>query len=71
MSRAYTPVLVGVVSLVSEIWLPFKNDQISLLDHGNKISSKLLLLLLIIIIIIISSIIINAYTSNFSYLCVL
>ena len=73
MSRAYTPVLVGVVSLVSEIWLPFKNNQISLLDHGNKISSKLLLLLLIIIIIIIiiSSIIINVYTSNFSYLCVL
>ena len=30
MSRACTPVLVGVFSLVSEIWLPFKNDQISL-----------------------------------------
>ena len=29
MSRAYTPVLVGVVSPVSEIWLPFKNGQIS------------------------------------------
>ena len=70
MSRACTPVLVGVASLVSEIWLPFKNSQISLSDHGNKIISKLLLLL-IIIIIIISSIIINAYTSNFSYLCVL
>ena len=34
MSRACTPVLVGVVSLVSEIWLPFKNGQISLLGHG-------------------------------------
>ena len=30
MSRACTPVLVGVVSSVSEIWLPFKNGQISL-----------------------------------------
>ena len=70
MSCACTPVLVGVTSLVSEIWLPFKNGQFSLSDHGNKISSKLLLLL-IIIIIIISSIIINVYTSNFSYLCVL
>ena len=34
MSRACTPVLVGVVSLVSEIWLPFKYGQISLLGHG-------------------------------------
>ena len=34
MSRACTPVFVGVVSLVSEIWLPFKNGQISLLGHG-------------------------------------
>ena len=34
MSRACTPVLVGVVSLVSEIWLPFKNGQISLSTHG-------------------------------------
>ena len=34
MSRAYTPVLVGVVSPVLEIWLPFKNGQISLLGHG-------------------------------------
>ena len=34
MSRACTPVLVGVVSLVSEIWLPFKNGQISLSRHG-------------------------------------
>ena len=34
MSRAYTPVLVGVVSPVSEIWVPFKNGQISLLGHG-------------------------------------
>ena len=30
MSRACTPVLVGVASSVSEIWLPFKNGQISL-----------------------------------------
>ena len=34
MSRACAPVLVGVVFLVSEIWLPFKNDQISLSGHG-------------------------------------
>ena len=34
MSRAYTQVLVGVVSPVSEIWLPFKNGQISLSGHG-------------------------------------
>ena len=34
MSRAFTPVLVGVVSPVSEIWLPFKNSQISLSGHG-------------------------------------
>ena len=30
MSRACTPVLVGVTPPVSEIWLPFKNSQISL-----------------------------------------
>ena len=34
MSSACIPVLVGVVSSVSEIWLPFKNDQISLSGHG-------------------------------------
>ena len=34
MSSACTLVLVGVASLVLEIWLPFKNDQISLLGHG-------------------------------------
>ena len=34
MSRACTPVLVGVTLPVSEIWLPFKNGQISLLGHG-------------------------------------
>ena len=34
MSRACIPVLVGVVALVSEIWLPFKNGQISLSGHG-------------------------------------
>ena len=33
MSRACTPVLVGVVSPVLEIWLPFKNGQISLSGH--------------------------------------
>ena len=34
MSRACTSVLVGVVSPVLEIWLPFKNGQISLSGHG-------------------------------------
>ena len=34
MSRAFTPVLVGVTLPVSEIWLPFKNGQISFLGHG-------------------------------------
>ena len=34
MSNACTPILVGVVSLVSMIWLPFKNGQISLSRHG-------------------------------------
>ena len=34
MSRAYMPVLVGVSPPVSEIWLPFKNGQISLSGHG-------------------------------------
>ena len=34
MSRACKLVLVGVASPVSEIWLPFKNSQISLLGHG-------------------------------------
>ena len=34
MSRACTPVLVGVTPLVSEIWLPFKNGQISHSGHG-------------------------------------
>ena len=36
MSCACTPVLVGVVTSVSEIWLPFKNGQISLLGHGHS-----------------------------------
>ena len=42
MSSACTPVLVGVVFPFSEIWLPFKNGQISLLTHGlyNPWSSK-------------------------------
>ena len=34
MSSSCTPILVGVVSSVSEIWLPFKNGQISLSGHG-------------------------------------
>ena len=34
MSSACTPVLVGVASSISEIWLPFKNGQISLSGHG-------------------------------------
>ena len=34
MSSSCTPILVGVISLVSEIWLPFKNGQISLSGHG-------------------------------------
>ena len=34
MSRACTPVLVGMAFSVSEIWLPFKNSQISLSGHG-------------------------------------
>ena len=40
MSRACTPVLVGVVSPVSEIWLPFKNGQISLSRHYSPWSLK-------------------------------
>ena len=40
MSSSCTPILVGVVSSVSEIWLPFKNGQISLLGHGLPWSSK-------------------------------
>ena len=34
MSCACTPVLMGVTPPVSEIWLPFKNGQISLSGHG-------------------------------------
>ena len=34
MSSSCTPGLVGVASLVSELWLPFKNGQIFLSDHG-------------------------------------
>ena len=34
MSSSWTTILVGVVSSVSEIWLPFKNGQISLSGHG-------------------------------------
>ena len=39
MSRACTPVLVGVTPPVSEIWLPFKNGQISLSGHGYSLWS--------------------------------
>ena len=34
MSSAGTPILVDMACLVSEIWLLFKNGQISLLGHG-------------------------------------
>ena len=34
MSCACTPFLVDVAPPVLEIWLPFKNGQISLLGHG-------------------------------------
>ena len=34
MSCACIPVLVGMTLPVLEIWLPFKNGQISLLGHG-------------------------------------
>ena len=34
MSSACTSILVGVTPSVSEIWLPFKNGQISLSGHG-------------------------------------
>ena len=37
MSRACTPVLMGVASSVSEIWLPFKNSQISPWSSKNLI----------------------------------
>ena len=40
MSSACTPILVGVALLISEIWLPFKNGQISLSDHYSPWSSK-------------------------------
>ena len=40
MSNACTPILMGVVSLVLEILLPFKNGQISLLGHGLSMVIK-------------------------------
>ena len=40
MSSSCTPILVGVVSSVLEIWLPFKNGQISLSGHYSPWSSK-------------------------------
>ena len=44
MSNAYTPILVGVASSVSEIWLPFKNGQISLsgMDYSPWVSKNLI-----------------------------
>ena len=40
MSRACTPVLVGVTSPVSEIWLPFKNGQISLSGPSKNLINR-------------------------------
>ena len=40
MSSSCTPILVGMISLVLEIWLPFKNGQISLSGHYSPWSSK-------------------------------
>ena len=40
MSRACTPVLVGVTPPVLEIWLPFKNGQISLSGHGLNLIDR-------------------------------
>ena len=44
MSSSCTPILMGVVSLVSEIWLPFKNGQISLsgMDYSPWSSKNLI-----------------------------
>ena len=44
MSHACTPVLVGVTPPVSEIWLPFKNGQISLwgMDYSPWSSKNLI-----------------------------
>ena len=44
MSSACTPFLVGVTFSVSEIWLPFKNGQISLLgmDYSPWSSKNLI-----------------------------
>ena len=42
MSSSCTPILMGVVSSVSEIWLPFKNGQISLLGHSPWSSKNLI-----------------------------
>ena len=35
MSSVCTPILVGVASLVLEMWLPFKNGQMSMGQKGN------------------------------------
>ena len=44
MSRACTPVLVGMAFSVSEIWLPFKNGQISFrgMDYSPWSSKNLI-----------------------------
>ena len=42
MSSSCTPILVGVTSPVSEILLPFKNGQISLLGHSPWSSKNLI-----------------------------
>ena len=44
MSNPCTPILVGVASSVSEIWLPFKNGQISLrgMDYSPWVSRNLI-----------------------------
>ena len=34
MPNVCAPILVGIASSVLEIWLPFKNEQISLSGHG-------------------------------------
>ena len=40
MSRAFTTIFVGVTLPVLEIWLPFKNGQISLSGHYSPWSWK-------------------------------
>ena len=44
MSSSCTPILVGVITLVLEIWLPFKNGQISFrgMDYSPWSSKNLI-----------------------------